>query len=202
MKSRILLVPVMLLVVALNGCGSDHAAMSHESSAIASPAASAAPGGAAKFNDADLAFAEGMIPHHEQAIEMADIALDSKAGASDAIKALATQIKGAQDPEVVLMKGWLTAWGQPMTMDTSDGHDVSSMDGMMSAEDMDALGKMKGPEFDRAWASMMIEHHNGAIKMAQDVKAAGSNPDAAVLADAIISAQQAEIATLTPLAAG
>jgi uncharacterized protein (DUF305 family) len=199
MKSRILLLPIALLV-ALSACGSEsHSTMApNQSPATATPAAGAAPTAQA-FNDADVTFAQGMIPHHEQAIEMADIALDPTVNASDAIKAVATQIKGGQDPEVVLMKGWLTAWGQPMEMDMSAG-DMSSMNGMMSDDEMEALGNMTGAEFDKAWAATMIAHHVGAIAMAQTVKAAGSNVDVAVLADAVISAQQAEIKTLTPLA--
>jgi hypothetical protein len=65
------------------------------------------------FNDADVTFAQGMIPHHQQAIEMADIALDPATGASAQVRDLATRIKAGQDPEIQLMTGWLAAWGQP-----------------------------------------------------------------------------------------
>jgi uncharacterized protein (DUF305 family) len=160
-----------------------------------------APAGAA-FNDADVVFAQSMIPHHEQAIEMADMALDPNVGAGEALKAIASAIKSAQDAEVTLMTGWLTAWGKPVEMDTSDGHDMSAMEGMMSAQDMEALGELTGPEFDRKWAAMMIEHHKGAITMATTVKADGTNPDVIALADAVISAQEAEITALTPMAEG
>ena len=74
----------------------------------------------AAFNDADVMFAQQMIPHHEQAIEMSDIALDPNTGASAAVIALATQIKGAQDPEISQMKNLLTTWGMPMEMGSMD----------------------------------------------------------------------------------
>lgn len=151
------------------------------------------------FNEADVTFAQGMIPHHEQAIEMADIALDPTIGAGEQVRDLATRIKAGQDPEIVLMTGWLTAWGQPMQMDTGGVHDMSSMEGMMSAEEMDSLGMMNGVDFDSMWLTMMIRHHEGAIAMAQEVKANGSNPDVLALADQVIAAQQAEIAEMQAL---
>ena len=101
-----------------------------------------------------------------------------------------------------MMTGWLTAWDQPMQMDASEGHEMSSMDGMMSVEEMDSLGMMKGAEFDAMWMQMMIRHHEGAIAMAQTAKAAGSNPDALALSDQIIAAQQAEIAEMQTLLGG
>ena len=149
------------------------------------------------FNAADVLFAQGMVPHHEQAVEMAALALDPAAGASAEIQALATQIQGAQDPEIELMTGWLQAWGQPMDMPGTE-----EMDGMMSADDMAGLATLTGAEFDTAWAEMMIAHHEGAITQARTVKAAGSNADVLVLADEIITAQQAEIDEMKALLAG
>jgi uncharacterized protein (DUF305 family) len=87
-------------------------------------------------------------------------------------------------------------------MDMSDGHDMSSMDGMMSVEQMDALAVATGAEFDRMWLEMMIEHHEGAISQSETVLAAGSNADVLALADAIISAQQAEITEMQALLGG
>ena len=86
----------------------------------------------ADFNDADVMFAQMMIPHHEQAIEMSDIALNPNTGASAAVIALATQIKGAQDPEISQMKNLLTTWGMPTDMGSMDHS--SMMDGMLSLE--------------------------------------------------------------------
>lgn len=191
------------VALALTACGSDEDATPAASTAAAADAT--APGGTAasvELNDADVEFAQGMIVHHEQAIEMAEIALDPNVGAGAAVVDLATRVKGAQDPEVELMTGWLTAAGESVAMDTSDGHDMSSMEGMMSAEDMDALATMTGPDFDVMWLEMMIEHHQGAIIQSETVKADGSNPDVLALADQIITAQQAEIAEMEALLAG
>ena len=152
----------------------------------------------ADFNDADVMFAQMMIPHHEQAIEMSDIALDPNTGASAAVIALATQIKGAQDPEISQMKNLLTTWGMPMEMGSMDNS--SMMGGMLSLEDMDSLGQLKGAEFDKAWAKGMIAHHEGAIAMANDVLANGKNSEILALANAVVSGQSKEIETLKPLA--
>ena len=152
----------------------------------------------ADFNDADVMFAQMMIPHHQQAIEMSDIALDPNTGASAAIIALATQIKGAQDPEISQMKNLLTTWGMPTDMGSMDHS--SMMEGMLSLEEMDTLGQLKGAEFDKAWAKGMIAHHEGAIAMANDVLANGKNSEILALANAVVSGQSTEIETLKPLA--
>ena len=152
----------------------------------------------ADFNDADVMFAQMMIPHHEQAIEMSDIALDPNTGASAAVIALATQIKGAQDPEISQMKNLLTTWGMPTEMGSMDHS--SMMDGMLSLEEMDTLGQLKGAEFDKAWAKGMIAHHEGAIAMANDVLANGKNSEILALANAVVSGQSTEIEILKPLA--
>ncbi len=180
----------LTLIASLAACGSDDS-----TSADTTPAAKA-PGGStatAALNDADIEFAQGMIAHHEQAIEMAEIALDPSVGASPEVVDLATRIKGAQDPEVELMTGWLTAAQEPVVMDATEGHDMSSMDGMMTAEQMDAMAAMTGTEFDQMWLEMMIAHHEGAISQSKTVKADGSNADVLALADQIITAQQGEI---------
>jgi uncharacterized protein (DUF305 family) len=162
------------------GCGSDHG-MSHNSSGSASAPAASAPaaaeGAAALLNAAEVEFAQGMIAHHEQAIEMAEVALDPNTNAGAEVLDLAKRIKAAQDPEVTLMTGWLTAAGMPTTMDMSGGHSMDDMEGMMSAEDMDSMAAMTGDEFDAVWLQMMIAHHEGAISQSETVKSKGSNPD-------------------------
>ena len=198
MNLRSLSVVVVVGALGLAGCGSDDAASpATQTPTPQAPAATTASG--ASFNDADVTFAQGMIPHHEQAIEMADIALDPNVGASEQVRDLATRIKGGQDPEIALMTGWLTAWGHPVEMATDGGHEMSSMDGMMSAEEMDALETITATDFDKMWMEMMIRHHEGAIAMAQTVKAAGSSPDVLALADQVIAAQQAEMSEMQAL---
>lgn len=173
---------VAAAAVAVAGCGGGNAGT-----------ADAAP-----FNDADVTFAQGMIPHHEQAVEMADIALDPQSGASAAIRDLATRIKNAQDPEIAQMTTWLTEWDKPLTMDHSN-HDMS-MHGMMSSDDMAALDDVTGSAFDAMFARMMIAHHEGAVTMSKTVQVDGENSDVRALAGRIIESQTAEIEEMRTLA--
>ena len=189
-RSCIALMTGSALLLAACG-GSDSTSSASATTAAAAQQATAA-------NDADVAFAQGMIPHHEQAVEMAELALDPKAAASAPVKDLATRIQQAQDPEIKQLQGWLKAWGKP-EMDMSGGMAGHQMDGMMSAEDMEKLEQATGPAFDQQWLTMMIAHHDGAIEMANTEKAAGMNPDAKQLAEQIIAAQQAEIDEMNAL---
>jgi uncharacterized protein (DUF305 family) len=195
-KRHIIAATIVTLALPLASCGA-----SKSSTKVGSADATGAAAKAGSFNDADVSFAQGMIPHHEQAIEMADMALDPNAGAGTAIMTLAKAIKGAQDPEIKTMKGWLTAWGKDASgaMAGMD-HSSSAMPGMMSAGDMTALGKAKGPEFDGMWAKMMIAHHSGAIEQANTEIKSGKSAEAKALAAAIVKAQQAEIDLMKPLA--
>lgn len=147
------------------------------------------------FNGADVMFAQMMIPHHEQAIEMSDLALDPTTSAGDTVKELATQIKNAQDPEIQQMTGFLTAWKKSLTMDGSMDHS-DMMSGMLTLEELETLATLRGDAFDRAWITGMIAHHEGAIEMANDVLADGKNSAVRELATAIIAAQDAEIAEM------
>ena len=147
----------------------------------------------AAHNDADVTFAQQMIPHHEQAIEMAALAATN---ASDQrVKDLATQIEAAQSPEIEEMQGWLESWGEEATAE--DGAEHAGME--MSDEDMAALEAATGPEFDRMFLEMMIEHHTSAIEMAETEIADGEFPDAVEMANAIKSSQEAEIAEMEAL---
>lgn len=179
-----------MTVVACSGGDDDDDAAMDTSSDMSSATTGAAA--SAEFNDADVTFAQGMIPHHEQAVEMSDIALDPAREASPEVVDLATRVKEAQDPEIELMTGWLEEWDQPTEMEMTDG-DMASMGGMMSDEQMDALAAASGTEFDQLWQEMMIAHHEGAIEMAETEQDAGRNAEAIDLAGQIISAQQAEI---------
>ena len=193
------------LLLALAACGaSDPSTVSTGSGPGAPSAAATADGHVA----ADVAFAQGMVPHHLQAVEMADIALDPARGASPEVKALAQQIKGAQDPEIATMGGWLTSWGESVpTSSAMDGmtgmdHGGSSSAGMMTDADMTALRGDTGTGFDQRWLSMMVEHHTGAIEQARTELDAGRYEPARTLAQQIIDAQTKEIATMNGLLAG
>ena len=200
----------LALAAALTGCAStsDGTATAPSSSPTAGAGMMNETASASRGSDTDIAFAQLMIPHHQQAIEMADLAATNATSAE--VKALAAQIKAAQDPEISMMSQWLTGWGAPMEMEgtTDGGMDHGDMDmggmnvaGMMSAEDMDNLGAATGADFDTMWLTMMIAHHQGAIAMAQQVADTTTNPAVQQLADAVIAGQTTEITTMQQLLA-
>lgn len=189
-----------LFLAACGGDGDDMSGMDHGSNnSSASATATGQAAGSAEqgkdFNDADVTFAQMMIPHHEQALAMAKLA-DGRASDAE-VKDIAQKIENAQDPEIKTMKGWLESWGKPTEMESMPGMDHGgSGDGMMSEADMDELKGMKGTEFDKAFAEMMIEHHNGAISMAKDEQKNGKFADAKKMADDIVKGQSAEVEQL------
>lgn len=188
----------------LSACGGDSPSSSSDSGGM-TMAPNSAPASAATFSDADVTFAQNMIAHHQQAIEMAAMA-DGRAANAE-VTALAAKIKAAQQPEIDTMNGWLAAWGEPMVMpSTSMGSDMpsrdhSSMPGMMSDAEMNELMAAKGVAFDKRFLTMMISHHEGAIQMAQQETVQGSNTDAKALAEKIVTDQRAEITTMKSLLA-
>ena len=106
----------------------------------------------------EIMFAQGMMPHHQQAIEMSNMAL--KNGASSEVKKLAKGIIASQGKEISQLKYWLTATKSSMAM----GHDMG-MGGMLTKNDLIALKKLKGSKFDAAFLKAMIAHHEGALEM-------------------------------------
>ena len=152
-----------------------------------------------EFSAADVEFAQGMIAHHQQAIEMANVALDPATGASAEVLDLATRITDAQNPEVATMTKWLTRAGEPVVAPMGGGQDMSTMHGMITKDQMDAMAATTGPDFDKVWLGMMITHHEGAISQSKAVKKNGSNVDVLALADGIVSAQQAQITEMKAL---
>jgi uncharacterized protein (DUF305 family) len=185
------------LLVFAAACGGDAGSGSgHTGQQQPAPSASASAD-AVGHNDADIQFAQGMIPHHQQAVEMAELA--ATRAANPQVKDLAAKIATAQAPEITIMSGWLTTWGAPMPSPES-GHDAhGSMPGMMSDADMAGLEKAGGAEFDRMFLDMMIRHHEGALRMATTEQQQGQQPDAKALAKKIEADQTAEIAQMKTL---
>nr|WP_231743206.1 DUF305 domain-containing protein [Mycobacterium sp. GA-2829] len=200
------------VAVALSACSNDtpqgeHDMSSMTTSAAATPAPSTPAGGgtqAQAHNDADVSFAQGMIPHHQQAIEMSDMLL-AKQGIDPRVVSLANQIKAAQGPEIQQLQGWLTEWGVSAAptsgsgMPGMPGHDMGDMSGgggMMSEQDMAALRDAQGVEASRLFLTQMTEHHKGAIAMAQTEVDSGQFAPAIEMAREIISSQQKEIDTM------
>ncbi|MFG3697718.1 DUF305 domain-containing protein [Micromonospora sp. NPDC047620] len=186
-------VTAALVLTACGGDGHSSPGAGHGTPATSGPAATAS--GAAAFGDADAMFAQMMIPHHRQAVEMAELA--ATRAADPEVKRLAGEIKAAQAPEIATMSGWLSAWGRPVP---SPGAETPHMDhgmpGMMSDADMKKLAAASGREFDRQFLTMMIAHHEGAVTMARDELARGVNAEAKALAQQIVTTQQAEIDTM------
>jgi uncharacterized protein (DUF305 family) len=153
----------------------------------------------ADFNQQDVTFAQQMIPHHEQAMEMAELA-DTRAQ-SPAVERLAADIKEAQGPEIETMTGWLREWGEdvPSDSDMEHGNGHGDMAGMMSDDAMDELEAANGAEFDRLFLTAMIDHHEGAIEMAKAEQEGGQNSAAIDMAEDIETAQASEIKEMKAL---
>ncbi|GGW11699.1 lipoprotein [Streptomyces capoamus] len=186
----------------LAACGSDRDTGPGNDNGV--HGASASPSPSATAHDAqDVSFAQGMIPHHRQALEMARLAAGRAASAR--VKDLAARIEKAQDPEIRTMSGWLTSWGEDVPMAGMDhsGHSgmpgMGGMSGMMSEADMTALEKATGKDFDTKFLAMMIDHHRGAVEMATTEKEQGRYGPAKALADDIVTAQNAEIKEMKQL---
>ncbi|MEO3978283.1 DUF305 domain-containing protein [Streptomyces sp. CAU 1734] len=199
------------LLLAACGGGGGMSGMDHGDGGkkSAAPSSSAAPAGEnpapGAFNDADVMFAQMMIPHHEQALEMSALA-DGRAKDPEVVK-LAAEIAGAQDPEIRKMTSWLGAWGKPVSAGDahaghgSEGSGKPAMAGMMTEKDMAELRSAEGVEFDRAFARLMVAHHKGAVEMAEEERKNGRNATARKLADEVIANQSAEIAAFEKILA-
>ena len=177
------------------------AGLTLSSCASGSPATDSASSSAsqttAAFNSADVTFAQMMIPHHEQAVQMSDDLL-AKEGIDQSVIDLATEIKAAQEPEITLLKDWLTAWGEDdSSMSGMDG----GSDGMMSDDDMMALHDASGVGASTLFLEQMTVHHEGAVAMAQLEIDDGENADARALAADIVATQTAEMAVMAELLA-
>ncbi|MFM2353400.1 MAG: hypothetical protein RLZZ608_806 [Actinomycetota bacterium] len=154
-------------------------------------------------NMADVMFVQMMIPHHEQAVEMSELIL-AKDGVDPEVAALAEQIKAAQGPEIELMRQWLDGWGIGTAedmggMDHGGTGGMGGMDGMMSDEQMAQLESASGADGSALFLELMIEHHEGAVDMAEDVIDDGHSADVRALAEQIVTSQTAEIATMRDL---
>src|SRR3989337_1510705 len=183
-RTIIAVVGILATSVALTACSMSGMNMGGDSSS-----SSAAD---ERVNDQDVSFAQSMVLHHTQAVEMADVIL-AKDGVDTRITELAQTIKDAQAPEIDLMDGWLEEWGASDDMSgmdhgtdgkSSDGtvSDGTSSDGMMSDDDMAALESATGIDASRLFLEQMTEHHNGAIAMSQTEVDSGESPDAITLA--------------------
>lgn len=180
-----------------NSAGGNTMPMNHGSSG---PMASMMPDANDDHNQSDIMFAQMMIPHHAQAVEMSDIML-AKPGIPADVTSLATRIKDAQAPEIKTMTDWLKTWNVPGMMGGTSmpGH---SMGGMVDEEGIAKLKSASGTEAVRLFLTQMIGHHEGAITMAKQEISAGKYPAAIELCRHIVTSQEAEIVEMKALLAG
>ncbi len=142
---------------------------------VAAAQATAADSGRPPFNAADVRFMSGMIDHHAQAILMAGWAPSH--GASASVRALCERIVVGQRDEIGLMQRWLRERGLPVPDgNASHAHDMPGMDhpaalmpGMLTPTQLAQLDAARGPEFDRLFLTFMIQHHQGAITMVNEL---------------------------------
>jgi uncharacterized protein (DUF305 family) len=179
---------VLASVLSVTGCaGMPMSMMNHGDTQVES----ASGVNTSDFSGMDIMFAQMMIPHHQQAIDMS--ALAQSRALRPEVKALASKISAEQGPEIEQMRSWLKAANAPTEM----GHQMS-MDGMLSDAEMERLTNASGAEFDELFILGMIAHHEGAIEMAQMV-VDSKNLEARELGAAVVKIQTLEIAELKAL---
>ncbi len=214
----VLTVALALAAPTLSGClehEDDARAESGSGPAVIQPggpgeaAATLAPDAAVERGEVahdDLAFVQMMIPHHAQALTMSELA--PTRARSRQVKALARRILAAQRPEILAMAAWLTEQGvavpsasdDPTAFDHGE-HGHAAMHGMLTDEQLHALEDATGAEFDRLFLEGMIQHHDGAIEMADAVAKRGSDVRVTEMAEEMVIGQGAEVDRMEELLA-
>jgi uncharacterized protein (DUF305 family) len=211
MKNKNRIAPLALaLLFAVAACSSDKKEVAVGTDAVTETAAesvaaettvavteSAAPAAAdaGVANEVDVRFAQGGLGHHAQAVELAEIALDPKAGAQAEILELGKAIT-APSPEFEAVEGLLTKWGKPLELSKEE---MAKMDGMATPETVDQLASLSGDEFNKAFLGTLVTHHEGAIKMAEKAIAEGSNPELKPIAEKLLAMRTSELVLIKGL---
>jgi uncharacterized protein (DUF305 family) len=179
---------IVVMAVALSACG-------RPGSPESAPSAPAEPVSSI-HNSQDVMFAQQMIPHHQQAVDMSKMVPSHSANPT--LQTVAIHIQTDQRAEISLLTDFLTRWGEPVA-----GHAPMpmAMDGMVDPATMNRLQTLTGTDFDTLWITSMISHHQGAVTMAEAELAHGQSPDALKAARLMITAQKREISYLTDLIA-
>ena len=178
-----------IAVITLAACGPSNDPTDGKSSTAASSQTSSQETESA-FSHEDIMFAQAMIPHHQQAIDMSNLALKNSQSAR--VQGLAQRIKSAQTTEIATLRKWIDDSG----MGDSHAGDHGSMSGMLSKEEMSALAAAQGPAFDKLFLKGMIKHHEGAIDMAAAVTES-ENREVSDFANWMRSTQYNEITEMT-----
>ena len=169
-------------LIAISACGSS---TSSDTTIASTPAGADVP----SFNDDDAMFAQMMIPHHEQAVTMSELALENTANPD--VIALATAIRDAQGPEIEQMKSWLDGKSE------SHMHDME-MGGMLTEAELKELASLKDAAFDQMFLNAMIAHHEGALDMVSMIKDS-TKAEVKKLYENIVTSQSAEIEAMKAL---
>lgn len=155
---------------------------------------------AADHNAADIAFAKNMVAHHGQAVQMAQMVPTNTT--NQQVIALANQITATQLPEMQAFQAWLMQWQDVGGSGSSGAGNPMPMTGMVDQATVDKLQTLTGGDFDKLWLTSMIDHHRGAIAMAQDEFAHGRNADILYLARSLVATQQSEIDQMKQMLGG
>ncbi len=191
-KTTILLAIIALLaaaVVSLSLNGSDDPKSLNSGSSHSGSSHSGHGSTNENYTGADVMFLQMMIPHHQQAIDISNLAMENSQD-SELLK-LAQIISRDQAAEITQMKAWLVDAGASEDM----GHSMDGMGGMLNSAELEALAAAKGVEFDRLWLKGMTEHHDGAIHMTQMIEDA-QNPEIKAFGSKVIADQSAQIAQM------
>jgi uncharacterized protein (DUF305 family) len=154
----------------------------------------------ALYTEADVHFMQGMIAHHAQAIYMSHLAVSR--GANPRLLKFATKIDQSQQAEIRLMQDWLVA-NKQSAPDTGSWRTMT-MPGMLTPAQLATLDAARGAEFDKQFLNLMIQHHEGALKMVADLLAtpmAAQDVDVSVFANDVTTVQTAEIGTMQQMLA-
>jgi len=154
----------------------------------------------ALYTAADVHFMQGMIAHHAQAIYMSRLA--TSRGANPRLLKFANKIDQSQQAEIRLMQDWLVANKQ--TAPDTNSWRTMTMPGMLTQAQLATLDSSRGPEFDKQFLNLMIQHHQGALKMVADLLAtplAAQDVDVSVFANDVVTVQTAEIDTMNEMLA-
>ncbi|GAA3013479.1 DUF305 domain-containing protein [Actinokineospora diospyrosa] len=195
----------VVFTIGIGGCSTDPAAVNPviqpgrpgEANHTLSPEEIESGVPAVPPNAADFSYAEMMIAHHQQAIEMS--ALAPQRAANTSLKGLASRIADTQGPEIGAMNNWLRANGRPAIDPAHQGHSGHSghpMPGMATAEELARLEAATGAGFDELYVRLMTRHHEGAIQMANVVRKDGADITVQEMADNIVAEQTDEIQRL------
>jgi len=185
----------VLAAVTLSACGTDTTASTPNTPAGHMAGMSGAPA-AAGFNDADVTFAQMMIPDHQMVADMAALA-EKKASSTD-LKTLAAQMSKDNKAAAATLQGWLKKWGKPTSGDMAG----MTMPGSMTSKDMTMLKSMSGMQFDMMFAQMMVKHHQGSVQMARDETTKGASTEAKAMATGMVdtlTAQTKQLQALTKM---